>query len=167
MKIATFFGAARIDEESKEYLDTIKIGTILSEKGYKVRNGGYGGLMEAVSIGCNRVKGEVDGITCSTFGFTKGNPYLSNCVVAKDIYDRLRILIDESDIFIVQIGGIGTLSELSLTLDECRKRKNKPKIFLIGDKETWEWFFRCPCIQSNVKKLVTIIPDVEQLQLLL
>lgn len=161
MKIATFFRAARIDKKSEEYLDTIKIGTILAEKGYKVRNGGYGGLMEAVSIGSKNA----EGITCSSFGFTTGNSYLTNCIVAKDVYDRLRLLINESDVFIVQVGGIGTLSELFLTLDECRKKKDKPKIFLIGDK--WQWFMDCPLIQNNVKKLVTVILNVEQLHLLL
>ena len=35
IKNSNFFGAARIDKESKEYYDTIKIGTILAEKDIK------------------------------------------------------------------------------------------------------------------------------------
>ena len=33
-KIATFFGAARTDEASKEYSDSVYIGNILAECGY-------------------------------------------------------------------------------------------------------------------------------------
>lgn len=132
-KYATFFGAARTDKESQEYIDSVKIGTILAEKGYITRNGGYGGLMEAVSMGVRAARGEVEGFTCGTFGFTRGNSYLTKCTIAPDIYDRLRMLIASSDIFIVQVGGIGTLAELCLTLDESRRRKNKPLIFLIGN----------------------------------
>lgn len=49
-KIATFFGAAKTDKASKEYLDSVYIGNILAECGYRVYNGGYGGLMKAVSL---------------------------------------------------------------------------------------------------------------------
>ena len=164
-KMATFFGAARTDEASKEYSDSVYIGNILAECGYKVYNGGYGGLMKAVSLGASAVGAEVEGFTCPTFGFTKGNPYLTKYTVAPDIYHRLRMLISSSDVFIVQVGGIGTLAELCLTLDECRRRKKKPLICLIGNH--WQWFLDCPLIQDNVKEMVTVVTDVNQLHLLL
>ena len=61
------------------------------------------------------------------------------------------MLISSSDVFIVQVGGIGTLAELCLTLDECRRRKKKPLICLIGNH--WQC---CPLIQDNVKEMVTV-----------
>ena len=131
-KIATLFGGARNDRESKEYLDTIEIGKMLAEKGYTVRSGGYGGMMEAVSKGATEVGGHAIGFTCESFRSTKGNKYLTETIPSKDIYDRLRRLIMDSDVFIAQIGGIGTIAEVFLVLDIIRKLENPPKVVLVG-----------------------------------
>lgn len=129
---ATFFGGSFNDKETLEYKETILIGEFLSNKGYVIKNGGYYGLMEAISYGSHSVGGEQIGYTCKTFPSIKGNKYLSETIVCDDIYDRLKGLISDTDVFIVQRGGIGTLSELFLCLDIIRKKKEKPSIFLIG-----------------------------------
>lgn len=135
-KYATFFGGAINDTTTKEYADSILIGELLSKKGYIVKNGGYKGLMEAVSKGATSVEnGKAIGFTCKTFWSTKGNEYLTETIPCEDIYDRLRELITNSQLFVVQSGGVGTLSELSLVLDISRKMKVKPKIFILG--ENW------------------------------
>lgn len=131
--IASVFGGARKDTNSKEYLDTVLIGNLLALKGYKVKSGGYYGIMEAISKGVSEMGGESIGHTCKVFPTTKGNSYLTKTEPADDIYDRLRMLIEKTDIFIIQKGGIGTLTELFLTLDVVRKMKEKPKIILVGD----------------------------------
>jgi len=136
MKYATFFGGAINDDTTKEYRDSILIGELLSKNGYTVKNGGYRGLMEAVSKGAAESGGEVIGYTCSTFGFTQGNKYLTETVTCTDIYNRLRQLIIFSEVFVIQRGGIGTLAELFLLLDEVRKMKTLPKIYLFGE----QWF---------------------------
>lgn len=133
MKIATFFGGAVNNTTTQEYSDSIRIGEILAEKGYLVKNGGYRGLMEAVSKGAASKNGFVIGYTCKSFGSTKGNAYLSTNVRCDDIFDRLRKLFRDTKVFVVQKGGIGTLTELFLCLDLIRKEKiNAPKIILIG-----------------------------------
>lgn len=139
-KYATFFGGAIDDKTTKEYSDSVSIGAFLASNGYILKNGGYRGLMEASSFGATQVGGTVIGYTCKSFGFTKGNDYLTQTIVCSDIYDRLGYLISNSEIFIVQRGGIGTLAELFLLLDETRKKKeNKPKIFVFG--EQWSKLF--------------------------
>lgn len=60
----------------------------------------------------------------------------------------MKHLLSESEIFIVQRGGVGTLAELFLLLDEERKLKVKPFIFLIG--EQWETLF------DNLSDFITI-----------
>jgi uncharacterized protein (TIGR00725 family) len=133
-KTCSFFGGAINDTTTKEYNDTILIGKLLSEYNINVKNGGYRGLMEAVSKGAS-TKGNVSitGYTCKTYPSTKGNDYLTETIVCDNVYNRLENLIEDSSIFIVQKGGIGTLSELFLLLDEVRKKKDKPTIYLIGD----------------------------------
>lgn len=135
-KYAVFFGGAMNDTTTKEYTDSILIGKLLAEKGYIVKNGGYRGLMEAVSMGATSIEnGKAIGFTCKTFGSVKGNDYLTETIPCEDIYDRLRALITNSELFVVQAGGVGTLSELSLVLDVVRKRNVKPRIFVLG--ENW------------------------------
>jgi len=132
VKNATLFGGAMNITDSPEYIDTIAIGKLLAEKGYTVLNGGYGGMMEAVSKGASEAGATVIGYTCGTFRSTEGNKYLTQNLVAVDIFDRLRYLIIKSELLIVQKGGLGTLAELFLTLDIIRKQKNKPKVILVG-----------------------------------
>lgn len=130
-KFATLFGGALNDTSTPEYLDSVKIGKTLVEKGYVLKSGGYRGLMEAFSKGGKEAGGEVIGVTCQSFGSTKGNDYLDINIQAADIFDRLRELMD-SEIFVVQKGGIGTLSELFLLWDIIRKKKDLPPVYLIG-----------------------------------
>lgn len=135
-KVATLFGGAMNNTETPEYKDTVKIGNLLARSGYHIKNGGYRGMMEAVSKGASENKAgyTCTGYTCSTFASTKGNKYLTKTVVADDLYDRLRYLIEGTSLFIVQRGGIGTLSEICLALDLIRKKKkeDRPKVILVG-----------------------------------
>ena len=156
---AAFFGGAKRDITSQEYIDSIRIGEILSKAGYIVKNGGYYGLMEAVSMGSRNAIG----YTCETIGPAKGNDFLDKTVVCTDIYDRLRHLIEETDLFIVQKGGLGTLAELFLTLDIVRKLKQKPRILLIG--EFWKHFMSEANMLMNVgeSEMYIIIENIEDI----
>ena len=131
-KYATVYGGAMNITDTPEYIDSIEIGKILTESGYVVKNGGYRGIMEAVSKGATESGGKVIGYTCKSFGSTKGNKYLSANLEKNDIYDRLRGLIEGSELFIVQKGGVGTLAELFLTWDVIHHMEIKPKVILIG-----------------------------------
>lgn len=133
MKCATVFGGSINDTTTPEYIDTIGIGGILASYGYLVKSGGYYGIMEAASKGCVDGGGRSIGYTCASFRSVKGNSFLSDTVVSDDIYDRLRGLISNTDVYIFQKGGIGTLSELFLVLDCVRKLKERPVILLVGD----------------------------------
>lgn len=135
MKIASVFGGAMNDRTTKEYLDTVQIGRILSEYGYAVKNGGYHGLMEAAAKGAFENGGVTIGCTCKTFHTTIGNEYLTKTIISENIFERLNNLITGTDLFILSRGGIGTLAELFLVLDIVRKKKEKPYILLIG--EVW------------------------------
>lgn len=133
-KFASLFGGAMRDTETQEYKDTVKIGVLLARMDYTVKNGGYYGLMEAVSLGASRMGGEVIGITCESFATTKGNDYLTETKPEKDLFDRLRALYEDTSIFIVQKGSIGTFSELFTIWDIVRKdKKNPPHIYMIGE----------------------------------
>lgn len=133
-RYVSLFGGSGDNRCSKEYLETVLIGKVLAKKRYVVKNGGYGGMMEAVSKGITEAGGKAIGITCKEVGSASGNEYLTETIVTNRLYERLELLIDGSSIFIVQRGGIGTLSEVFLALDIIRKDKTVsfPKLFFIG-----------------------------------
>lgn len=165
-KYATLFGGAVNNTETKEYKETILIGELLAEKNYIVKNGGYRGLMEAVSKGVSNRNGKTIGYTCKSFGYTKGNEFLSETIVCNDIFERLKNLIDNTELFIVQRGGLGTLSELFLVLDIYRKYKTDiPKTILIGDFWNNIWNEICKeMVSEKESKLITIVKDFNELR---
>ena len=152
-KYAALFGGSGNNTESKEYLETVEIGSFLAEQDYIVKNGGYGGMMEAVSKGVFQSGGKSIGVTCKQVGSAKGNKYLSETIVTEKLYDRLKILLEDTSVFIVQRGGIGTLSEVFLALDIIRKEPNKerPKMYFVG--EIWKDIF--------VSLKTNLIPEYE------
>jgi hypothetical protein len=161
----TFFGGAMNDTTTTQYQETILIGKYLADKNYNIKSGGYRGLMEAISYGAslseNKVK--IIGYTCKSFGYTKGNKYLTETIICDNIFDRLNYLITDSSAYIFQIGSIGMLSELFLTLDIYRKIDNKPKIILIGD--FWKPIIESLKIIVSEKELnlLTIVSNYNEL----
>lgn len=135
VKYACFFGGAKNDTNTSEYNESILIGELLAKRGFVIKNGGYRGLIEAVSIGGFTNGGAVEGYTCALWKNSISNNFLTEKVECATLFERLEKLITNTDIFIIQKGGIGTLSELFLTLDFIRKlpKKERPKIYLIGN----------------------------------
>ena len=134
-KFAALFGGSGNNRKSIEYQETIRIGSFLAKQGYTVKNGGYGGLMEAVSNGVTKQGGKAIGVTCRQVGPENGNSFLSETITTETLYDRLKLLLENTEVFVVQRGGIGTLSEAFLALDIIRKedRINQPRIFFVGE----------------------------------
>jgi uncharacterized protein (TIGR00725 family) len=165
-KYAALFGGSGNNTQSKEYLETIEIGSFLADMGYIVKNGGYGGMMEAVSKGVVESGGQVIGVTCKQVGHAKGNQYLSETIVTEKLYNRLNILIEETSLFIVQRGGIGTLSEVFLALDIIRKEpeNRQPKIYFIG--AIWNDLINClktDLVPEYEHELFHIVENSEEL----
>lgn len=160
---ASIFGGGIKNNTTKEYLDSVEIGKILAEHGYEVRSGGYYGIMEAVSKGSSQAGGEAIGYTCKIFPSTKGNQYLTQTVVTEDIFDRLRYMMSDTDIYIVQKGSVGTLSELFLTLDTVRKLETKPTILLIGS--FWKDIINSvsSLVSKNELELLTVLDDYKEI----
>ena len=66
--------------------------------------------------------------------------------------------------FILQRGGVGTLTELFLTMDIVRKMKeNKPKIILVGG--FWNDIIESVsvCFNPGEEEMITIITDYKEI----
>ncbi|WP_281951823.1 LOG family protein [Nitrosophilus kaiyonis] len=159
MKFATTFGASVIDKNSKEYKDGIELGFFLAKNGYIVKCGGYGGLMEAVSIGVKKAKGECIGVTIQKFDEIRlKNPYLTKKITTDNLFDRLKILIQDSKLFIAQKGSIGTLNEIFMVA-ALKYGKFMPdiRIVLIGKE-----YKNFNCFDENFLKIVEFYDSVDE-----
>ena len=67
-RVVSVFGSSYPREGSQAYGEARLVGRLLAEAGLVVCNGGYGGVMEAVSRGAKEADGEVWGVTLDLFG---------------------------------------------------------------------------------------------------
>ena len=147
MKTATTFGASRV-EDPKLYEEGVELGKFLASRGYIVKCGGYGGLMEAVSKGVKEAGGEVIGITLKYFDEIRPkNPYLTKRIQTADLFERLKKLIEDSEIFVAQKGSIGTLNEIFMVWALKYGLGLNFRICVIGD--VYEDFKNCSFIPKE------------------
>lgn len=113
------------------------LGRALARGGYAVVTGGYGGVMEGASRGAREAGGSTFGVLCAWFDNRNANPYLDGSMVAPDLHDRTRELIDRSWAFVVLDGKAGTLAELAFlwALERAGRLSDRP-VVLFGDAWT-------------------------------
>ncbi|BCD59312.1 MULTISPECIES: LOG family protein [unclassified Nitratiruptor] len=161
MKVATTFGASKADRDTYEYEEGIALGRFLTKKGFIVKCGGYGGLMEAVSKGVYEANGQCIGIGLEAFDrYRPPNPYLSKKILAKTLYERLELLIEGSELFIAQKGSIGTLNEIFMVA-ALKYGGLKPdiRIVLLGKE-----YKKMNCFDENFLKSVEIYSTLEEFE---
>jgi uncharacterized protein (TIGR00730 family) len=160
VRVATTFGASVAKRDSKLYEEGVELGRLLASKGYVVKCGGYGGLMEAVSRGVYEVGGECIGVGLERFDALRPkNPYLSKKIVAKTLYERLELLIEGSDLFVAQYGSIGTLNEIFMVL-ALKYGGIKPNIRIVLLGEHYVKLARC--FDENFVNNVEIYTGISQ-----
>ncbi|HEY8491470.1 MAG TPA: LOG family protein [Dehalococcoidia bacterium] len=114
-RVVTVFGGSHVQEGSAEYREAERLGRLLAEQGFTVCNGGYLGVMAAVSRGARDAGGHVVGVTLAGATWEGPNTWLSEEVRAETLFLRIEKLITAADAFVVLRGGHGTLAELAMT----------------------------------------------------
>jgi uncharacterized protein (TIGR00730 family) len=148
MKMVSVFGGAETNPGEALYQEAYQLGVILGKAGYTVLNGGYIGVMEAVSRGAFETGGHVIGITCDEIEAwrpIKPNPWIHEEYRFPTIRQRLFALIDRCDAAIVFPGGIGTLGELAVMWSQLQIGAITPRpLIILGSdwKNTLEAFFQ-------------------------
>ena len=101
--------------------------------GWVVMNGGYSGTMEASARGAKEAGGHVVGITVELFSRTP-NRFTDETQCACDLWERLRVLVERADAFVVLPGATGTLAEIGVAWEFLCKKVMPPKpIVFLGD----------------------------------
>jgi uncharacterized protein (TIGR00730 family) len=107
-----------------------RLGKLLAQADFRLVCGGYGGTMEAASRGAHRAGGCVTGVTLDLFTpRLVPNPWLTEEQRVSDFFPRLQRLTDV-DGFVVLQGGIGTLTEATLTWTLLQTGQISPRPFL-------------------------------------
>ncbi len=132
---ATFYGAARVDQDAKIYQDTFKLAQKMSQLGYVVINGGGPGMMGAATDGAESINGNTVAITVNIDQETPQEN--ASKTISTTNFSVRKYMLRSSEVLIYVPGGIGTLDELAEVLVLARFGKIPPKKIFLHNTEFW------------------------------
>jgi uncharacterized protein (TIGR00730 family) len=132
MSTVTVFGSSSTALYSEEYNNAIELGRMLASKGYNIATGGYGGIMEAILKGASDYDVKRIGIVLND-SEKEINSYVEEKIFADSYLERLGLLLDIGDAYIVLPGGTGTLLELVASLALKERKYNDKMIICVGE----------------------------------
>ena len=152
----TAFGSSRLPENDPRFADVEDLGRQLGEAGWDGLTGGHQGMMAAICRGIRAGGGHVRGITLERFPTPPGN-HLSEEVRARNFFERMQILIEETDAYLVLPGGLGTLAELAMSWDlQAIGVLERRPLIVYGD--SWE-----PLMQPLQESLIWSVDEACEL----
>ncbi len=132
----TAFGASRLPDNDPRFDDVMRLGEKLGRTGWDALTGGHQGMMAAICRGIRSGGGHVRGITLERFPTPPDN-HLSEEVRARNFFERMQMLIEQTDAWLVLPGGLGTLAELAMSWDLLAIGVLEPRpLILYGDMWT-------------------------------
>ena len=137
-KIIAIFGSGKTPEDDPVFEFAESIGRALASAGFTIINGGYNGTMLASAKGATSVGGKVTGVTCTAFGRSGANKYVTDEISTNTLLERLNTLIDTADAYVVLPGGTGTLLELAHIWEFKNKRFADPAKPIIIAGSFWK-----------------------------
>ena len=162
-KIIAVFGSSGITQDSEAAKQAYHLGRRLAESGLGICNGGYMGVMEAVSRGAADAGGTIIGVTCSAFSRRSPNPYLTQEIPTSDLLERISTLLRLADAYIVLDGNIGTLAELFLAWNLRVTGGSKP-VLVVGEnlRNALQALQSYTEIDDSQLRSLTFLPSVER-----
>ena len=150
------FGASRTDLPPAR-LDAVReLARRLAEMGADGLVGGHQGMMAAFAEGMRAGGGHVRGITLARFPAPPENA-LAEERRARDFFERMRLLIEEADGYLVLPGGLGTLAEFAMVWDLLAIRVLEARPLVVFGEE-WR-----DIVQALGARLVFSTPRAPQL----
>lgn len=127
------FGSSQIGPEATVYQDVFALSRQIALAGWDGMTGGHQGMMAAFSEGMHAGGGHIRGITLERFPTPPDNS-LSEEIRSRNFFERMGIMIEQSDAWLVLPGGLGTLAELAMTWDLLAIHVLEPRpLLLYGD----------------------------------
>ena len=139
-KTVAVFGSYRPKPAEAEYERARELGGMIAFRGWVLINGGYGGTMEASARGARERGGHVVGVTVKTRS-REANEFTDETRCTENLWERLQVLIERSDAYIILPGATGTLAEIGLAWEFICKNLVQPKpLVFVG--EFWAPLYR-------------------------
>ncbi len=133
--VITIFGGSDVRPGQPAWREAFEFSRIMAATA-RIYCGGYGGVMDAVARGAKAGGGGAHGILCT--GLEWGNrpsPALASNETARDLYDRLRRLIEPARVYVAFDGSCGTLNEIAMLLGFYRSgQKLGRPLILVGKR---------------------------------
>lgn len=167
MKVSVF-GGSQPKEGTPAYEEARLLGQMLAQRGHIVLNGGYIGMMEAVSRGAAEAGGHVIGVTCEDIERWRNigpNAWVKEEWRRKNLFERLQALVEGCDAALALPGGPGTLTEIALmwNLMIVESIHRRPLI-LVGDgwQSVFDQFTQSfnTYMSANQRELISLARDV-------
>ncbi len=137
-KSVTFFGSARLTEESPAFQNAVSLAEKLSKEGYAIVSGGGGGIMEAANKGAHLADGHSLGIAVELPFEQVTNEYVSDSIDFHHFFSRKVTLAYSAEAYIYFKGGFGTLDELFEILTLKQTGKIPPVPIILFGSEFWK-----------------------------
>ncbi len=166
MNVIAVFGSSRSAPGEPDYEAAVLLGRRLAEAGLGVTNGGYAGIMEAVSKGAASAGGSVVGVTVPRMFPDRpgGNAFLTEEIATASLTERIHVMSEAAAAAIVLGGSIGTMTELMVMWNDAfiatlRGERPRPIVAL---REAWEPTVRTlTAALDTTSGLVTFVDDAE------
>jgi hypothetical protein len=135
------FGSSQTELDSTEWAQAVAAGARLASAGIAVVTGGYGGTMEAVSLGAAQAGGRVVGVTAPTLfpGREGANPHVQELIEASSLAHRIDVMMARADATLSLSGSLGTATELLMAWNINHIRKQSGHSFLPSAAVGEQW----------------------------
>ncbi|MET8974135.1 TIGR00730 family Rossman fold protein [Streptomyces sp. NPDC004539] len=130
MRICVFLSAADLDD--RYTAPAREFATLLGKGGHTLVWGGSdSGLMKVVADGTEAAGGRLCGVSVE-FLAAKVRPGVDEMVVAKDLAERKRLLVEKADAVAILVGGMGTLDEATEILELKKHGHTRKPVVLLN-----------------------------------
>ena len=132
MKILVFCSAQEVPEKYTK--EAVGFATLLARRGDTLVWGGSNrGTMKVIADAAQGAGGKIVGISMEFFKW-KARDNADEMIIAKDLGERKRLMLEHADAIVALAGGIGTLDEITEILALKRHGDHaKPIVFLNTD----------------------------------
>lgn len=127
---ATFFGGVVRSSAGDDDL-AYGIGLALGEAGYRLRHGGYNGLMEDAAGGAASAGADIVAVTLAGVEWGDLNDHVTDEIHLPTMGARLDEFLGDTDLVVAMGGGVGTLHELTAAIWYAGNVREIP-VFLAG-----------------------------------
>ena len=125
-------GSARLTEKDAWWAHARKLGMLLAGESFVVVTGGYGGLMAAVSRGAHEKGGQVVGLPMQHWKGIEPNSWNAGLRWSDNYGTRINHIL-HCDAVIALLGGVGTLSEMTMVWAASQTEGRSLPLVLLGD----------------------------------